>query len=533
MSAIVPLYPLSAQAVPMPCIPSQVVEKEDLILTNDLAEDLKAVESALSECDRIFSRGGELVRVMDDPLAGEAGSPTIPLQIQSLSASALKVILSKVRRFLKENEDGLVSVYPPGVLVNGLLEIGDYPHLRHLRGVTQVPVLRPDGTILQEVGYDHSTELLYQPLTNFPRVRELPTAQEIKAALDLLLEVVVDFPFAEPEKGKAVFLATVLTFLGRFAFPGPIPMILIEANVQGAGKGKLADAVGLITTNRTIPRSTQLHCETEERKRITSILRNGDRFYLIDNACGRLCSPSLAALLTSDTWADRILNQSRQVTLPNHVQVIVTGNNIQVEVDMVRRGLLVQLLSMEEHPEARSAFRHPDLEKWIREHQPELLTAALTILRGYVAAGRPVQSIVTLGNYGGWSGLIQSAVKWAFGTDPGEARISDGDDMDLNREILQLLISGWSEIAPNGEAWNCKQAMNRIKNNGLGRTILDALELANPDKKPSAIRLGGLLRTLRKRVHGGAFFDHGIERGAGGHRWKLITGPSATVPAPE
>src|ERR1044072_6763803 len=40
-------------------------------------------------------------------------------------------------------------------VANPLLDsIGDWPNTPHLRGIVQAPSLRPDGSILQEAGYD-------------------------------------------------------------------------------------------------------------------------------------------------------------------------------------------------------------------------------------------------------------------------------------------------------------------------------------------------------------------------------------------
>ena len=46
--------------------------------------------------------------------------------------------------------------------------------------------------------------------------------------------MVADFPFAQPEH-KSTFLAFLLTALARYAFSGPAPLFLIDANVRGSG----------------------------------------------------------------------------------------------------------------------------------------------------------------------------------------------------------------------------------------------------------------------------------------------------------
>ncbi|HEY3401155.1 MAG TPA: hypothetical protein VGK03_11050 [Geothrix sp.] len=495
--------------------------KDPLLLSNDLDEEVKAALSALVKVEEVYHRAGRLVRVMPNQLAAQPGQPS-PLEIQPLNASALKVLLSKHKRFLRATQQGVRPVYPPDPLINGLLEYGIYANVRHLKGVTQVPILCVEGSILQKPGYDLHSELLYQPLAEFPPVPETPTESEVADAVALLLEVVVDFPFADAV-GQAVFVAAILTHLGRHAFRGPVPMILVTANIPGAGKTKVADAISLITTGMNLPRSTQTKVEEEERKRITAMLMKGGRYYLIDNVGSRLGGPVLDALLTSEVWQDRVLGRSQDISLPNHLQVIATGNNLELQADTIRRCLQIQILCNEEHPEARSDFRHPDLEGWIIENQPALLVAALTLLRGYFAAGRPPQELVTLGSYGGWSRLIQATVKWALGMDPGLARVPVGEGSDLNTDLLHLLMSGWSEVAPTKEHLTCRKVMELIHPGTRGQAILDAIELAFPGKRQSPTELGSLLRKFRKRVHEGAYFDHDTGKSAAGRRWQLVT----------
>jgi hypothetical protein len=424
--------------------------------------------------------------------------------------------------FLKVTENKICPVYPPPPIVKGLLERAKFPSLRHLRAVTEVPVLRQDGTVLQEPGWDAKTELLYQPQHEFPRVPDFPTEDEVKAALDLLLDVVSDFPF-ENDYGRAVYISTILTVVGRFAFQGCVPMVLIVANTPGVGKTMLADTIGIITTNQPLPRATQMEKNWEERKQITSVLLKGERLLLIDNIGSRFGSPVLDALLTSEIWQDRLNNTSTQVTLPNLLQVIATGNNLQLKADTVRRCIRLQLQTSEEHPESRTKFHHPDLEAWVAQQQPHLLVAALTLLRAYVIAGRPKQEIVTMGSFAGWSDLVQSTVKWAYRVDPGEARVKAEDEMDLDKEILEKLIRGWSKLVPQGAAISCRRVMEAAAKGGeAGVDIYEAMEMSGSGKR-TAVALGYLLTKFRKRVQQGGYFDHGSkEKTSEGRLWKLF-----------
>ncbi len=60
-----------------------------------------------------------------------------------------------------------------------------------------------------------------------------------------------------------------------------------------------------------------------------------------------------------------------------------------------------------EHPEERTDFRHPRLLAWVGENRGRILPAALTLLRAYVAAGRPVQRLPGFGSFEEWSDLVR------------------------------------------------------------------------------------------------------------------------------
>src|SRR3954471_14414089 len=63
-----------------------------------------------------------------------------------------------------------------------------------LTGVTHVPVIRKDGSISVEPGYDAVTGLYLDPRgTRFPKVEEFPTKQEAGKALALLRDLLTEF----------------------------------------------------------------------------------------------------------------------------------------------------------------------------------------------------------------------------------------------------------------------------------------------------------------------------------------------------
>jgi hypothetical protein len=146
----------------------------------------------------------------------------------------------------------------------------------HLEAILDYPVLRPDGTVLSTPGYDPATCLMLvwggEPLT----LPEEPTKDDAVKARDRLLEVVCDFPFQRPEH-KSAWLASVLTPLARFAFEGPAPLFLVEANVRAAGKGLLLNCTSSIVTGDVFAVASYTNNEEELDKRITALAMAGER----------------------------------------------------------------------------------------------------------------------------------------------------------------------------------------------------------------------------------------------------------------
>src|SRR5262249_48617987 len=148
---------------------------------------------------------------------------------------------------------GWVPTLPPAWAVQALAARGQWPGLRMLEGIVEAPALRLDGTVLDTPGYDVDTGLLFEPTIDFGAIPQSPTRDDALTAKELLLEVVADFPFAARHHLSA-WLATVLTYFARPAFEGQVPVVVIDANTRGSGKGLLADTISVICIGRPVPR---------------------------------------------------------------------------------------------------------------------------------------------------------------------------------------------------------------------------------------------------------------------------------------
>lgn len=465
--------------------------------------------AALATAPDVFQRANALTTVLRDPSAAKriirfAGSP----RIAPLPIARLRELLTKVARWVKPKAApnglfDLVPAHPADWAVSGVAARGQWPGIRLIEAVTESPVLRPDGTILDRAGYDETTGLLYEPNAEFPPIDPRPTLDDARRAADELLSIVVDFPFAG-DAHRAAWLAGLLTPIARFAIDGPCPMFLIDANTPGTGKSMLTDVIAMIASGREMTRTTYPDNDEEMRKRITSIALVGDRLMLLDNIAKTFGGSALDSALTARTWRDRLLSRSEMTgELPLFTVWYGTGNNVTLRGDVVRRIVWCRLESPEERPDQRQDFTINGLLAHVRENRPRLVAAALTLLRAHAVAGRPRGDLLPFGSFEAWSGVVRSAVHWTTGLDPcrtgEELRASDPEAI-----ARAGLVAGWADLPDGRSGLTAAAALKLVKEDGATdryATLREALMYwGRKDELPSANSLGMRLNALKGRV---------------------------------
>ncbi|HZT81221.1 MAG TPA: hypothetical protein VFA26_13410 [Gemmataceae bacterium] len=486
-------------ARPAPDARDDIIVSPDQHIVNDQAE------KALAGDPEVYQRAGELVAVVSD---GER-KRIVPLTINSIRDRLARNARFISRHKSKHSEERK-RLHPPSWCGGALLDRGEYRHIRRLAGLVDHPVLRPNGSILEEPGYDAATGLIYTPAGPVGAVPQHPTKADAVDAARELLSAVADFPFARPMHQSA-WLAALLTPLARFAFDGPAPLFLADANARGVGKGLLFQVIAHILSGKPFPVSSYTDDESEFRKHITSVARGGDRFVLLDNVEGKFGNSTLDRALTATTWEDRLLGQNKKVSFPLAATWYATGNNLSLAADTARRICQIRLECGDEHPELRKGFAHPELLSWVKSERPRLLRAALTILAAYCHAGRPDQDLSPWGSFEGWSGWVRAAVKWAGQSDPGETRQFLRDQSDLVHQNMCLLLRRWQELDRDGKGLTVGEVIDRVTPgpNGSPSATLNDMRAAIEHLcgKVDAVKLGQLLAGKKRRNFGGLFID--------------------------
>jgi len=388
-----------AQEILDQALPTVQVNNRQL---RDVTSEVLEILEKANRPEFLFVRAGGLTRITWN----EEGYPIIEL----VNESALRGYMTRTANFIKvqkkKEEAEITAVPPPLDVARDILSLGQWS-LPPLQGIIQAPVIREDGTILSEPGYDAATKLYYMPTPelSIPEIPDSPTYEDALKAMAFLMEVISDFPF-DSDASRANALAVMITPLLRPLIVGKVPMALFDKPQPGTGASLLAEVVDTIATGRSSAISP-LKDDEAWRKEIASILLRGQRTVIIDNVEHKLYAASLGSLLTSDYWEFRILGHNQEVALPHRCTWIATGNNIQVGGDLPRRCHWVRLDAKQARPweRDRGKFKHPELLKWVREERGRIIAAILTIGRAWFIAGQP-QGQKNLGSYEEWAGII-------------------------------------------------------------------------------------------------------------------------------
>jgi hypothetical protein len=344
----------------------------------------------------LFFRGGTLVCL--HPTAEDA------FLIKEVTEPILSSILAQNAIFLKGHDKTDPS---ERVTRNVLVTLSECEAFPPLEGIVTTPVIRANGTVLMTPGYDRQSKLYYAPsrTLSVPSIPDKPTSTDVAMALDVVKDVISDFPF-EDEASKANAIAAILTPILRPAILGPTPLALFDATSAGTGKTLLAQVVSIIATGTEGAMMTVPKNRDEWRKKITSVLRACSPVVVLDNVSSKLDADELMSVLTLEEWTDRLLGSSQQVILPNRASWIATANNITLEGQMVRRSYWVRMDAKMARPFTRSDFKHNNLKLYVKQERGRILAAILTLARAWITNGMTAPSMKPLGSFESWTTVI-------------------------------------------------------------------------------------------------------------------------------
>jgi Bifunctional DNA primase/polymerase, N-terminal len=403
----------------------------------------------------------------------------------------------KTKRLNKTTGEMVEREVPPPIdVIRDLLATpADSMPLPVVSGIAEVPTFAADGTLCNTPGYNAANKTYYAPPQGLliPEIPTAPTDEDVRRARELLIEPLAEIPFAG-DSDLAHTLALVLLPYVREFIGHASPIHLFDAPIHGSGK-TLAATIALKPAMGDLMFVTQAD-DDEFRKRITALAIAGRPVFFLDNVTRPLNSATLAMALSAATWTDRILGKTMEVSIPNRMIWVVTGNNVALSGELARRSVRVRIDPNTDQPWLRNGFRIKNLNGWLAQNRAALVAAALTLIRAWVNDGMKPWSGAPLGGFEQWSyvigGILDRTGVGGF--------LGNLDELyeaaDVENAVWREFVTVWWERHQDGKVGTADlfPIADKIDGLDLGRSSTE---------KGQRTALGAKLRSKRNMVVGG------------------------------
>lgn len=424
---------------------------------DDLPEiDLGSEQEAMVEICRVISSGlipnlfvkdGVLTHV--HPKTNSACSE---VTVVPVTADSLNMLLAEHTRTFKwvsggkDNPPVRKACAPSITHLRAVVSKTYWPTVPELTGVVGTPTLRPDGSLIQDCGYDQVTGLFYGPAVQVATVPDVITDEQVRASREYVFANVFG-EFCWSSAGDfANYMALLLSPMLRPYVKTTTPFGMITATTRGSGKTNLTDAIGLLygQTSQVLPGRTE-----ELQKKVTSILAgNSSPVVVFDNLKegSTISSEILATLITKDKWDDRMLGASRNIEATNDRLWLASGNGLTVGGDMASRTVMVRLDPKMARPELRQ-FEMGQFSDWIREpgNREDLLWHLLILVQAWVKDGAVKDQSHTMRGFTKWAQVMGGLLAFHGLT----GFLANADDLaarDTDEEEWGIFLAKWFEV---------------------------------------------------------------------------------------
>lgn len=304
------------------------------------------------------------------------------LTLAAADYSELAIIVEEHLRFEHRPKDG--EPYYVRIRDGHATAYAKWPRskLPRVHALVTLPIVLPGRKILSGRGLDRDQRVIFRIPDALLACMPEPDEVELDYAVDrfdwLVNEWLVDV--SADLAGKAAIIAMAAQTIDRHILPER-PAYIVDAGLRGGGKTTVVIMVSMAVTGNRPAAAAWTDKEDERRKGLMAALMSGVPMIPFDNI-GRgthIQCPHIEAALTSAEKTDRVLQESRVMTVSTASTVVFTGNNIMAAGDMASRILRIGLDVDRPDPENRE-FAHPDPAAWTLKHRGEILNAIYSIL---------------------------------------------------------------------------------------------------------------------------------------------------------
>jgi len=292
------------------------------------------------------------------------------------------------------------------------------------------------------------------------------TTGEAKRWMHYILK---DFCF-ESDEDYYMALAYLMTPAARGIYSNPTkrsPFFVFLGNREGVGKDFLAGCSGIIYEGQDVqnsPISTDSKYENKDefRKQLLSIFRGGRRRFHSSNNRGMLNNEILEMILTNETFEDRLLGSSTQLTFPNELDISASGNiGLRYTPDLARRTRTIKLFYADEDIKKRN-FSDPNLHGTIKKNRGKFLSALYQLFSDWYK-NAPDYNLEFSG-FHEWANVVGGAIKYHYGFDVTNEQQQDELSGDSETADMKKFFEFMYKFTGNGErSFTIKEIFEKLK----------------------------------------------------------------------
>jgi len=480
------------------------------VVEGDMHRVIDAAETVLAAQGNHYQAGGMIVSVSTDPGSGD---PSIaPTNLQALTRS-----LSEAASFEKFSiRNGWVPSDPPTRHTGLLHRSQSFAHLPALVGVARQPYFRANGELVTQPGYDQVSRRfgVFDPRQFV--VPKDPSKESALASLAMLEELVGEFRFAHDTDRSASFSA-MLTGVVRPSLPYA-PLFHAMAAVYGSGKSYLCETIVPFAGPAPSLKISFPPTSEEATKAIMAVLVKNPAVVEFDDMTTDLEPHGIInRMLTTEALTDRILGYSKTATVSTRTLFLSSGNNVGPARDLLRRVITIKLDPRCATP-ATIAYQGNPVEQ-VRKNRGAYVSAALTIIQAWKAAGSPRANVSSIATYGGeWADYCRHPLIWLGLPDPATSLL-DQIQADPDGDALGVLLSEWFKAF--GSTPTTVREVVKVTTHGyqdLKEAICEFPVIERGEVNHS--KLGWMLKKNVNRIVGGLKF---VEAQADGRKaWAVV-----------
>ena len=263
----------------------------------------------------------------------------------------------------------------------------------------------------KEAEYASTGKGMFASLTEYLRAQAASLWQHVAS------EIFRDFHFvtdADAVAARAMLIAPLVAPLVLAT-----PLFCAKAPQKGSGKTTLARAIANVWGG-AFDLGGKIENDGELEKGLASAFLAGHPLVLLDNVSHRVDSPFLARLLTSPrTTRVRKLGGNTTLTPPQGLVLFMTANAAELQEELARRTLAIELEATDPVPSAQPQYRHADLGGWTESNARSLRGCLYAIAATWVRAGCPAFPMATrlpqtasFPSFALWSDVTLSLLAW-------------------------------------------------------------------------------------------------------------------------